>query len=200
MSHQPPRTVELVCHPATLTPVVRRIVVGVGILPDGAVRLRYFLDGEIDRIALPARGAARRTEGLWQHTCFEAFIARRDARAYCALNFSPSEEWAAYGFSAYREGMAPLALQREPAIAVSVSEDRLALEAVVGPEILLALPGASSLRLALTAVVEETDGRLSYWAITHPAERPDFHHRDGFVLPLEGPDVDGAYAAEAPDA
>ena len=41
------------CHPATPTSVVRRIDVGVGILRDGALRLRYFLDGEIDRIALP---------------------------------------------------------------------------------------------------------------------------------------------------
>ena len=200
MSHQPPRTVELVCHPATPTPVVRRIDVGISMLPDGALRLRYFLDGETDRIALPPRGAAKRAEGLWQHTCCEAFIARLDARAYCELNFSPSEEWAAFGFSAYREGMAPLSLQREPAIAVSLSEDRLALEAVVGPEILLALPGASSLRLALSVVVEETDGRLSYWAITHPADRPDFHHRDGFVLPLEHPDVDGAFTSAEPEA
>ena len=183
------------CHPATPTSVVRRIDVGVGMLHDGALRLRYFLDGEIDRIALPPRGVARRAERLWQHTCFEAFVTRRDARAYCELNFSPSEEWAAFGFSAYREGMSPISLQRDPAIAVSVSEDRLALEAVVGPEILLALPGTSSLRLALSAVVEETDGRLSYWAITHPAERPDFHHRDGFVLSLEGPDVDSAFAS-----
>jgi hypothetical protein len=159
--------------------------------------LRYFLDGAIDRIALPPRGAARRAERLWQHTCFEAFVARRDARAYCELNFSPSEEWAAFGFSAYREGMSPISLQRDPSIAVSVSEDRLALDAIVGPEILLALPGASSPRLALSAVVEETDGRLSYWALTHPAERPDFHHRDGFVLPLEHPDVDGAFEPEA---
>ena len=117
--------------------------------------------------------------------------------AYCELNFSPSEEWAAFGFSAYREGMSPISLQRDPSIAVSVSEDRLALDAIVGPEILLALPGASSPRLALSAVVEETDGRLSYWALTHPAERPDFHHRDGFVLPLEHPDVDGAFEPEA---
>jgi hypothetical protein len=185
MSHQPPRTVELICHPATHTAVVRRIDVAVSSMLDGALRLRYFLDGEIGRIALPARSAARRADRLWHHTCFEAFIARRDARAYCELNFSPSEEWAAFGFSAYREGMAPLTLDRQPAIAVSVSEDRLALEAVVGPEILLALPGTSSLRLALSAVVEETDGRLSYWSIAHPGERPDFHHRDGFVLPLE---------------
>ena len=197
MSHQPPRTVEIVCHPATPTSVVRRIDVGVGIQHDGALRLRYFLDGEIDRIALPPRGAARRAERLWQHTCFEAFVARRDARAYCELNFSPSEEWAAFGFSAYREGMSPISLQRDPSIAVSVSEDRLALDAIVGPEILLALPGASSPRLALSAVVEETDGRLSYWELTHPAERPDFHHRDGFVMPLEHPDVDGAFEPEA---
>jgi hypothetical protein len=61
------------------------------------------------------------------------------------------------------------------------------------------LPGASSLRLALSVVVEETDGRLSYWAITHPAERPDFHHRDGFVLPLEHPDVDGVFTPAEPD-
>ena len=47
------------------------------------------------------------------------------------------------------------------------------------------------------AVVEETDGRLSYWALTHPAERPDFHHRDGFVLPLEHPHVAGAFEPES---
>ena len=93
--------------------------------------------------------------------------------------------------------MSPISLQRDPSIAVSVSEDRLALDAIVGPEILLALPGASSPRLALSAVVEETDGRLSYWALTHPAERPDFHHRDGFVLPLEHPHVAGAFEPEA---
>ena len=50
------------------------------------------------------------------------------------------------------------------------------------------------------AVVEETDGRLSYWALTHPAERPDFHHRDGFVLVLEGPDVDSAFAPSDSEA
>jgi len=198
MSHQPPRTVEIVCHPATPASVVRRIDVGVGMQHDGALRLRYFLDGEIDRIALPPRGVGRRAERLWQHTCFEAFVARSDARAYCELNFSPSEEWAAFGFSAYREGMSPISLQRDPAIAVSVSEDRLALEAIVGPEILLALPGMSSLKLGLSAVIEETNGRLSYWALVHPAERPDFHHRDGFVLPLEHPDEDGAFAPGRP--
>ena len=85
--------------------------------------------------------------------------------------------------------MSQIELPRDPSVAVSVSADRLAIEAVIGPEILLSLPGDSSMRLALSAVIEETDGRLSYWALTHPAERPDFHHPDGFVLQLVRPDV-----------
>jgi hypothetical protein len=31
-------------------------------------------------------------------------------------------------------------------------------------------------------VVEEKNGRLTYWALTHPSALPDFHHRLGFVL------------------
>jgi hypothetical protein len=40
------------------------------------------------------------------------------------------------------------------------------------------------LRLAITAVIEDSQGALSYWALAHPASRPDFHHHNGFVLEL----------------
>ena len=33
-------------------------------------------------------------------------------------------------------------------------------------------------RIGLSAVIETTDGALSYWALAHPAEKPDFHHPD----------------------
>lgn len=39
-------------------------------------------------------------------------------------------------------------------------------------------------RAAITAVIEEADGTKSYWALAHPAGKPDFHHPDGFVLEL----------------
>ena len=39
-------------------------------------------------------------------------------------------------------------------------------------------------RLALTAVIEETGGAKSYWALKHAPGKPDFHHADGFVLEL----------------
>ena len=43
-------------------------------------------------------------------------------------------------------------------------------------------PGAEA--LALSAVIERVDGSISYWALRHPSDKPDFHHPDSFVLDL----------------
>jgi hypothetical protein len=42
----------------------------------------------------------------------------------------------------------------------------------------------SPARLGLSAVIEEANGRKSYWALAHPPGKPDFHHSDCFVLEL----------------
>jgi hypothetical protein len=58
----------------------------------------------------------------------------------------------------------------------------LVLEAITGlDELPMPQPG-SPLRAGAAAVIEEMDGQMTYWALAHPAERPDFHHRLGFVL------------------
>ncbi len=49
-----------------------------------------------------------------------------------------------------------------------------------GPELL-------PVSIALSAVIEETDGTKSYWALRHPPGPPDFHHPDCFALTLEAP-------------
>ena len=49
------------------------------------------------------------------------------------------------------------------------------------------LPERSPWQLALTAVIEDTTGALSYWALAHPSGAPDFHHPDCFVLELPEP-------------
>lgn len=180
-----PRCVALVRHPSTPDPAVRRIDVELGPAPDGGLRLRYFLDGDVDAIALPPIAPPRQADGLWQHTCFEAFIGGKGARPYCEFNFSPSTAWAAYGFSAYRTGMAPLAYRTPPSVAVSVADDRIALEALIPLEAVLALPGDDVLQVGLAAVIEDHNGVLSYWALAHRAEKPDFHSPAGFVLEIE---------------
>jgi hypothetical protein len=57
----------------------------------------------------------------------------------------------------------------------------LELDAEIRPE---CLPPGRSLRLGLSAVVEDADGVLCYWALWHPPGKPDFHPTDAFALPL----------------
>jgi hypothetical protein len=41
---------------------------------------------------------------------------------------------------------------------------------------------SSPLHLGLSAVLEEANGRKSYWALAHPPGKADFHHADCFTL------------------
>ena len=41
------------------------------------------------------------------------------------------------------------------------------------------------LQIGICCVIEANDGVIGYWALTHPASRPDFHHRDGFTLRMD---------------
>jgi hypothetical protein len=99
---------------------------------------------------------------------------------YREFNFSTSGEWAVYDFRGYRDG-GVLENELAPGIVVHRSMDRLEL----GAEIVQALlPHGRPLKLGLSAVVEDAGGLLSYWALRHPAGKPDFHHRDAFALNL----------------
>jgi hypothetical protein len=40
-------------------------------------------------------------------------------------------------------------------------------------------------RIGLAAVLETMDGDLGYWALSHPADHPDFHRRESFVFQLQ---------------
>jgi hypothetical protein len=43
-------------------------------------------------------------------------------------------------------------------------------------------------KLGLSAVIEEKDGTLSYWALAHPPGRADFHDPACFALELPAAD------------
>ena len=66
--------------------------------------------------APPARREEGRADGLWQMTCLEAFLRADEAEAYREWNFAPSGQWAAYDFTAYREGMANADVSAPPYI------------------------------------------------------------------------------------
>ena len=179
----------LLHHPATPCDAIKALAVDVDLGRDGWLKLLYSVAGDIGRLRVPAMRPPSRAHRLWRHTCFEAFIAAPGATACCECNFAPSTEWAAYRFSAYREGMRVAEAVRPPSITVSRDAHRLELEAVLCLEGLPEVGGTGAFRLALSAVIEETDGRRSYWALAHPPGQPDFHHRGSFILDLVRPGV-----------
>jgi hypothetical protein len=44
---------------------------------------------------------------------------------------------------------------------------------------------SSVVLIALSAVIEDDAGTLSYWALKHPAGKPDFHDSEGFALAIK---------------
>lgn len=146
----------------------------------GTLALTYVVTGDIATLKLPVAAAGGRTDELWKHTCLEAFVGGADGEVYYEFNLAPSSQWAAYGFSGYREGMAPLKPFDDPGVSVEATADRLVQRATLDLSDLPGLRPDAHWRLALTAVIEQRDGLKSYWALAHPAGRPDFHHADGF--------------------
>ncbi len=150
------------------------------------MNIAWRLSGDVSRLLIPAAADVARADGLWRHTCFEAFAAGSDWPGYREFNFSPSGAWAAYAFAGYRAGMAPLMLDQPPAARWRQSVDELVLDA----ELPLAGPGRGEpLRGAHAARNEDQSGALSYWALRHADGLPDFHHPESFTLELKDSDA-----------
>jgi hypothetical protein len=141
--------------------------------------LRYVLDAPLTRLFIPPSRESRHVDELWRHTCFEAFLRVQASTAYYELNVSPSTEWALYSFESTRKGMAPVTGVRAPEVRMQRAANRLQVN------VRLDLRSLSRITaLALAAVIEDENARLSYWALKHPSDKPDFHHPDAFVLEL----------------
>ena len=177
------RIAALACHPAAPCPAALVLEGWAQLLDRQRLAVGFTLRGDLDRLNVPGPGAPRRTDRLWEHTCFEAFLAMPGHDAYWELNLSPSTEWAAYGFQRCREGGFAASIP-EPRITVHRSPGQLDLGAVAALDALDGLDTGLGLQVGLAAVLESREGPLSFWAIRHAQDRPDFHHRTGFVLEL----------------
>jgi len=177
-------SVTLMRHPESRSGAVRNVGALVSREPRGALAITYSIEGDCARLRVPPPRPPRIAHGLWQHTCCECFIALKGQPGYHEFNFAPSGEWEAYAFAKYREG-GPIADEElNPRIAVRSRAERLELDASIPLDRLSAMHPHASLALALSAVVEDEHGVLSWWALKHPPGKPDFHHPDAFVLEL----------------
>ncbi|RSY88587.1 hypothetical protein DAH66_03755 [Sphingomonas koreensis] len=171
-------------HPDTPPRSVRSVDVELSMTDAERVLLTFYIaPGEA--LAAPDPASPARTDGLWQRTCCELFLKPGGGDGYVEFNLSPSGQWAAYAFDGYRAGMRNLELLIEPHIELERQGESFVLEAEVD---LAAIP-AGPVAIGLSAVIEETDGTRSYWALNHPPGKPDFHHPDCFALELPAPDA-----------
>lgn len=177
--------VTLTPHPDTPCEAVTKIEVNLARAAPASLALRFVTTGDIAAVRWPEPVERARADDLWKHSCFEAFIRPEGGEAYYEVNLSPSNRWAGYRFDRYREGMEP-----PPGLALT-HLTRRASASLYELVATLDLSGQSDLaldhpaRLGLSAVIEETNGRKSYWALAHAPGKPDFHHPDAFAFDLE---------------
>lgn len=173
---------ELACHrdhPASSVRAIQARIVGID---SHWLTLRWRIEGA-GTLVVPVFAGKRRADGLWRTTCFELFMRAPGAAEYCEFNLSPSERWAAYDFTAYRDGMTERAMPRDPVCTLRQGQELAIFDAAIPLDALPPLPWDYS----LTAVIEEEGGQISYWAIAHPPGKPDFHHPACFAAALAPP-------------
>jgi hypothetical protein len=155
---------------------------------ESGLAVRYELSGQLTEILWPATGKADRKAELWRHTCFEAFVALPGANAYYEFNVAPSGDWAAYRFGGYRERLGDPEVATPPAIELRHGDERVVAEVGIDLRGLPRLRPGAALELGISAVLEcQGGGALAYYALEHPAERPDFHDRRAFLVTLAPP-------------
>lgn len=113
-------------------------------------------------------------EGLWNSTCFEAFFRKPGNEAYCEWNASPQGFWNTYSFTRYRQKGDGFI--RPESVHLDVLSDGLRLE--------FDIPKGwrgSEIEFGLSAVLDFGEQGLSYWALRHCSDQPDFHHPDSFI-------------------
>lgn len=152
------------------------------------LRVTYALRGDLASVVVPAPAVMgpRRADGLWEHTCFELFLAAEGAAPYWEVNLAPNGDWNLYRLEGYRQGLAPVADRERLPFSLDRGPEalRLSLDLPM-PEELVVAGRRRALRLSVTAVIEQTGGALSYWALAHGGAEADFHRREDFLLRVE---------------
>ena len=170
---------------------VRALSVSGALHRSGVLALEFQVAADLRELRFaPATCHARRSDELWRQTCFELFAARDDEPGYCEFNFTPSGEWAAYTFAAYRSSRHDAAQDRIDVSTQAAADGPLRLRARMNLATALGLDAQALARerwrLNCSAILEDNAGALSYWAVHHPGAQPDFHDRAGFAIALGG--------------
>lgn len=145
--------------------------------------IEYTLSGDIKKVAIapPSETPSRKHE-LWRDTCFEFFLGIKNSPKYWEFNLSPTGDWNVYRFENYRQGMQEETVFSTLPFIIQQQADSLGL--TLDLDLDKIIPQEQALEVAITTVIKQTDGEVTYWALTHQGAEADFHRRDSFILEL----------------
>lgn len=144
----------------------------------------YRIRGDLRKLEIPEHCASpSRMDNLWQETCFEVFLRRKNQPCrYIEFNLAPSGHWALYRFSGYRKDLERPEAHDPPITRTEIQAEGMSLIAKIPWHTINdTLSGGQPLETGLSVILKEKSGEMGYWAINHPSEKPDFHHPDSFV-------------------
>lgn len=172
----------LVPHPANPSDAISQIMANAKRRRD-MLSLSFRTLGRRDEVRWPDRLPSGFSDGLWQHSCFEGFVAIEGDSSYVELNMTSSRRWAAYRFDDYRAGMRRAEATPHSPFTWMGFDTTLLIQWRI-PE----LPQDRVWQVGLSAVIETVDDTKNYFALAHPPGNPDFHNRDCFTLQVPPPD------------
>ena len=148
---------------------------------DGRLNFNIKILGSLTGLAIPLHESApERRNRLWEETCFEFFLVLPGDGRYWEFNLSPAGHWNVFCFEKYRQGM-----QEEAAVhclPFSIRKDWNMVSLSLGFDLTLLIPLQTHFKMAVSSVLQEQTGQTTFWALSHPAANPDFHHRDSFLI------------------
>ena len=145
------------------------------------LNLEYLLQGDLSTVIIPSpANTPTRKHQLWQTTCFEFFLGIDHAPKYWEFNLSPTGDWNIYRFTDYRQGM-----QEEIAFTSLPFDSRqqanfFKINLEINLDLIIDLN--TDLDIAISTVIKSSKEKISYWALTHPETKADFHNRDSFII------------------
>ena len=145
------------------------------------LNLEYLLQGDLSTVIIPSpANTPTRKHQLWQTTCFEFFLGIDHAPKYWEFNLSPTGDWNIYRFTDYRQGMQEEIAFTSLPFDIRQQANFLNINLEINLDLIIDLN--TDLDIAISTVIKSSKEKISYWALTHPETKADFHNRDSFII------------------
>ncbi|OUR97188.1 hypothetical protein A9Q84_12745 [Halobacteriovorax marinus] len=145
------------------------------------LEIEFIVKGNIKNLHLPkSLDETKRVIGLWESSCFECFILNNETLSYYEFNYSPEGHWNCFYFPKPKAPLKQSPNFEEATCVINLTDQTFSLKTTI--DLYNFLPGfwkKEAMSFGLTSVIE-CDEKLSYWAISHIDEKPNFHNFESF--------------------